>query len=162
MCFVTGIIRGRSFYSYWYGELYIFKFCNQIFSKYLSLSLQCTCALCSYLIDKRHGSQMLEKTIWLWNHTSHTRVYFDEFVANALRDNMGMIIFDLRGCGGCWRPITSYLGTHFGTLTQRSVHPSASVMLTKYLPRNEISYDFQTPISLHISNSRTKPAGLDF
>ena len=26
--------------------------------------------------------------------------YFNEFVANALRDNMGMIIFDLRGCGG--------------------------------------------------------------
>ena len=28
-------------------------------------------------------------------HTSHTKVYFNEFVANALRDNMGMIIFDL-------------------------------------------------------------------
>ena len=25
----------------------------------------------------------------------HTKVYFNEFVANALRDNMGMIIFDL-------------------------------------------------------------------
>ena len=28
-------------------------------------------------------------------HTSNTKVYFNEFVANALRDNMGMIIFDL-------------------------------------------------------------------
>ena len=27
--------------------------------------------------------------------------YFYEFVANFLRDNIGMIIFDLRGCGGC-------------------------------------------------------------
>ena len=33
-------------------------------------------------------------------HTSHIKVYFNEFVANALRDNMGMIIFDLWGCGG--------------------------------------------------------------
>ena len=31
---------------------------------------------------------------------NHTEVYFNEFVANVLRDNMGMIIFDLRGCGG--------------------------------------------------------------
>ena len=27
--------------------------------------------------------------------TSHTKVYFNEFVANALCDNMGMIMFDL-------------------------------------------------------------------
>ena len=45
------------------------------------------------LINKRHGSQMLEQTIWLWNYTSHTKVYFNEFVANALHDNMGMITF---------------------------------------------------------------------
>ena len=29
------------------------------------------------------------------NPTSHTKVYFNEFVANALRDNMGIVIFDL-------------------------------------------------------------------
>ena len=28
------------------------------------------------------------------------KVYFNEFVASALHDNMGMIIFVLRGCGG--------------------------------------------------------------
>ena len=39
--------------------------------------------------------------------------------------------------------------------------PTAPVLLTKDT-RNEISYDFQPPFSLHISNSRTKPAGLDF
>ena len=60
------------------------------------------------------------------------------------------------------RPKTSYLGVHFGTLTQRLVHPSAPVVLTKDLPRNEISYDFQSQFRLHISNSRTKPTGLDF
>ena len=53
---------------------------------------------------------------------------------------------------------TSYLNAHF----ECSVHPSAPVLLIKDLPRNEISYDFQPPFSLHISNSRTKPAGLDF
>ena len=35
----------------------------------------------------------------------------------------------------------TYLSAHFGTLTQRSVHPSVPVLLTKDLPRNEISYD---------------------
>ena len=28
--------------------------------------------------------------------------YFNEFVANVLRDNMGMIIFDLGGCRDCF------------------------------------------------------------
>ena len=33
---------------------------------------------------------MLEQTIWLWNHTFHSKFYFNEFVANAFRDNIGM------------------------------------------------------------------------
>ena len=33
-------------------------------------------------------------------HTSYRKFYFNEFVAKVLRDNMGMIIFDLQGCGG--------------------------------------------------------------
>ena len=32
------------------------------------------------------------------NHTSHRKIYFNEFV---LCDNIGMIIFDLQGCGDC-------------------------------------------------------------
>ena len=47
------------------------------------------------LINKRHGNWTLEQTIWLWNPTSHTKFYFNEFVANVFRDNMGMIISDL-------------------------------------------------------------------
>ena len=43
---------------------------------------------------------------------------------------------------------------HFGTLTQRSIHPTVPVLLTKDSPRNEIRYDSQPPFSLHISNSR--------
>ena len=44
---------------------------------------------------------MLQQTKSRQNHTSNTKVYVNEFVANVLHDNMGMIIFDLRGCGGC-------------------------------------------------------------
>ena len=40
---------------------------------------------------------MLEQTIW---QISHTKVYVNEFVANVLRDNMGVIIFDLPDWGG--------------------------------------------------------------
>ena len=39
----------------------------------------------------------------------------------------------------------SYLGAHFGTLTQQSVYPIVPVLLTKDSPRNEISYDFHLP-----------------
>ena len=40
----------------------------------------------SSIFDK---CSILEQTIWLSNHTSHTKVYFNEFVANALCDNIG-------------------------------------------------------------------------
>ena len=91
-------------------------------------------------------ARTLEQTNWLWNHTFHTKVYFNEFLANALRNNMGMIIFYLWDCAG--------QGT---LLTQRSIHPTAPVLLTKDSPRNEISCDSQPLFSLHISNSKTKP-----
>ena len=39
----------------------------------------------------------------------------------------------------------SYLGAHFGTLTQHSAHPTTPVLLTKDSPKNEISYDSQPP-----------------
>ena len=29
------------------------------------------------------------------------KIYFNEFVANVLRDDIGIVIFDLRGYGGC-------------------------------------------------------------
>ena len=47
---------------------------------------------------------ILKQTIWHSNHTSHTKLYFNEFVANVLRDNIGILIFDLHG--GCQRPHT--------------------------------------------------------
>ena len=77
------------------------------------------------------------------------KVYFNEFVAKALHDNMGMIIFDLQGCGGCWRPKTSYLRSHFGAFTHHLLHPTAPVLVTKDSSRNEIRSDSQPPLSLH-------------
>ena len=41
------------------------------------------------------GCSMVKQTIWPSNHTSHTKLYFNEFVANVLRDNIGIVIFDL-------------------------------------------------------------------
>ena len=35
---------------------------------------------------------MVKQTIWPSNHTSHTKVYFNEFVANVLHDNIGIVI----------------------------------------------------------------------
>ena len=40
--------------------------------------------------------------IWLRNHTSHTKVYFNEFVANVLRDNIGIEVMEV--VGGQKRP----------------------------------------------------------
>ena len=40
-------------------------------------------------------------SIWPRNHTSHNFFYFNEFVANVLRDVIGIFVFDLRGHGGC-------------------------------------------------------------
>ena len=37
---------------------------------------------------------------------SHTKVYFNEFVANVMHDNIGIVNFDLWGHGDCWRPKT--------------------------------------------------------
>ena len=73
--------------------------------------LFCTTPICKESCHPEHvrtdilliieGCSILKQTIWPWNHTSHTKVYFNEFVANALRDNIGIVIFDLRGHGGC-------------------------------------------------------------
>ena len=53
----------------------------------------------TYLINKRHGSRILELTASWPSHTSYRKVYFNEFVQNYWGCDMGMIIFDLHG--GC-------------------------------------------------------------
>ena len=39
-------------------------------------------------------------------HTSHRKVYSNEFVQNSLRCNMGIKFFDIHGYGNCQIPIT--------------------------------------------------------
>ena len=47
----------------------------------------------SLIVDK---CSMLLQTIWLWSHTSHTKFYFNEFVANTLRDTAKLKLLLLR------------------------------------------------------------------
>ena len=56
------------------------------------------------------GCSMLNQTIWPSNHTSHTKLYLNQFVASVLRDNIGIVIFDLWGHEGCRRPKTTLGG----------------------------------------------------
>ena len=56
------------------------------------------------------GCSMLKQTIWPLNLTSRTKLSFNKFVANVLRDNIGIVIFDFWGHGGCWRPKTPLRG----------------------------------------------------
>ena len=65
------------------------------------------------LIIKGSSCLMLKQTIWPSNYTSHTKVYFNEFVANVVHDDIGIVIFDLRGHGGCKRPKTSLRGQKY-------------------------------------------------
>ena len=105
------------------------------------------------------GCSILKQTIWPRNHTSHKKNYFYEFVANVLRDNIGILIFDLHG--GCQRPHTIQrphtLALWDGPnieLKCQSVHLLYGVWpLTASMEVKNVH---------HISNSRTKPAGLDF
>ena len=59
--------------------------------KYLEVFQLLMKGLISSIFDK---CSMMLQTIWPWNHTSHTKVYFNEFVANTLHDNKGMVNFD--------------------------------------------------------------------
>ena len=79
---------------------------------------------------------------------------FNEFVANVLRDNMGMIIYDFWGCGGCQRPKTSYLGC---TLWRFNSTLGSSLSTSSAYQRFTTKWNqFQLPFSLHFLNSRMK------
>ena len=119
------------------SQKHVTKNCN-----YCAERLCCSCTLIQILLIRVLVIKHLNRRFGC--ETIHpTKKYFNEFVANALRDNMVMIIFDLQGCEGCQRSKTSYLDVHFGTLTQCLVHPSVPVLLIS-------------------GNSRTKPTRLNF
>ena len=68
------------------------------------------------------------------NHTSHRKFCFYEFVANVLCDHMGMIIFDLRGCGGCYSPkniISQRAPWHFNSIFGSSYSASSAYQIFK-------------------------------
>ena len=92
-------------------------------------------------------SSMLEQTIWGLNHASHTKVYFNEFVANVLRDDIGIVIFDLRGHGGCQRPKTPFGGQkyHEGVdLLKRVFNESFSApSKTPWRIQSDLGYDLR-------------------
>ena len=52
------------------------------------------CTIISLIIQR---CSMVKQTIWQSNRASHTKLYFNEFVANALRGNIGIVNFGLRG-----------------------------------------------------------------
>ena len=83
---IRGFYRSKGFEAMKAGKLAILPWLSCLFTENILMDEPCT-----YYIY----------TIWLWNHTSHTKLYFNEFVANALRDNMGIDIFDLRPHEGC-------------------------------------------------------------
>ena len=90
---------------------------------------------------------MLKQTIWHSNHTSHKKKWFYEFVANVLRDNIGILIFDLRAHGGCWRPKTSLGGQkwHEGVdLLKKVFNKSFSTTSkTPWRVQSDLSYDLR-------------------
>ena len=73
------------------------------------------------------------------------QIYVNEFVQNSLGCNMGMFIFDLRGYGQ----------KHL--ISVHTIFGSSHSAISAYQEISSI-----ITFSLHISNSRTKPAGLDF
>ena len=104
--------------------------------------------------------------IWLWNHTSHTKVYFYEIVANVLRDNMGMIIFDLRGCEGCAvrdkNIISRHTLWHFNSKFNSCLSPSSAYprFTKKFL--SVMTLDLHSASMSWILEPSPQPTGLDF
>ena len=68
--------------------------CSMEHQKYVRKIIQLVSAILFSLLIIQ-GCSMLEQTIWSSNHTSHTKVYFNEFVANVLRGNIGIFNFDI-------------------------------------------------------------------
>ena len=133
----------------------------QKFQWKLSLVLAQTCsrsknALISSIFDK---CSMLLQTIWPSNHTSHTNVYFNEFVANALRDNIGSKKINLYP-QKINEAVFSFKYQKYRVRVNHTITHNQCNQ-TQLHKVNYFDFCFVSKC-LHISNSRTKPAGLDF
>ena len=100
-CVVT-IIKRAGLYTanLTYTLLFVLLFVNYKLFRNITLLLACSKEMIVILLIIE-GCSMLKQTIWTSNHTSHTKLYFNEFVANVLRDNIGIVVFDLRGYVDC-------------------------------------------------------------
>ena len=109
------------------------------------------------------GCSILKQTIWPRNHTSHRKIYFYEFVANVLCDDIGILIFEIHR--GCQLPKTIQQPQTFALSDGQNIELKCQSERSLYgvwplTASMEIKNVHH--ISLHISNSRTKLAGLDF
>ena len=78
---------------------------------------------------------MLQQMKSRTNHISYRNFHFNEFVATALYDNIGY--------------------------KKKSVNDEIKLNNTQWHKVNDFDFCF-VPKCLHVSNPRTKPAGLDF
>ena len=81
------------------------------------------------------------------NHTSYKNFCFREFVQNSWGFDMGMVIFDLRGHGGCWRPKTPLPGLkwHEGVDILKKVYNKScsATSKTPWRIQSDLSYDLR-------------------
>ena len=110
----------------------------------------------SSIFDK---SSILVQMIWPSNHTSHTEVYFNEFVANALCDNIGSKKISLHP----QKIDEAFFSLKYQKFRVRVNHTITHNQCnqTQMHKVNYLDFCFVSKC-LHISNSRTKPAGLAF
>ena len=64
------------------------KIIKKLVKKYVTVISDQSIDIFCHILLIIEGCSMVQQTIWPRNHTSHTKVYFNEFVANALRDNI--------------------------------------------------------------------------
>ena len=96
--------------------------CTALGNYYTCIYLECTLYISHQCF---YWQSILKQTASRPNHTSHRKVYFNEFVQNSLGCDMGIIIFDLHGYGGCLEAKNVIARAHFGT------HPILPFLLTK-------------------------------
>ena len=106
--------------------------------------------LISSIFDK---CSILEQMIWLWNHASHTKVHFNECVANVGHNHLGP--------PRLWRLLEAKNIISWRTLWHFNSTFGSSLSASSAYLRFTIKLSLSASFSLHISNSWTKPSVLD-
>ena len=125
-----------------YNKLFFFFFQVRYFECFFYSKMYVT-----NLINSFTGSQGLKQIASWPNHTSYRKVHFIEFVQNSLHCNMGMIIFDLHGYGGCQRSKTPLGGQkqHEGVDLLKKVFNESFSTISKTPQRiqSDLSYNLR-------------------